>query len=369
MSLTAVAGLGGGYHSPQVEVDVRLNTNESPLPPPTGWMEAFTKGLAELSLNRYPDRQATALRAAIAEHHGVAPEQVFAANGSNEVIQCLLLAYGGPGRTVLTFEPTYALHTHIARLTHTAVSTGKRREDFSLDPDEVCRMLAGAEPAVTFLCSPNNPTGRGEPPELVAEVLAQAPGLVVVDEAYGQFSPWSALSLAGAGGTGADGDALGTDRLDGPGAERLVVLRTFSKTWAMAGARLGYLVGPSQVVTALEAVALPYHLDSIKQLAGRLALRFEPEMRARVATLVEERGRVAAALGQMAVESWPSEANFILFRPLARRGREVWDGLLDRSVLIRDCSSWAGIEGCLRVTVGTPAENTRFLAALDEVLG
>ncbi|MGH9129418.1 MAG: histidinol-phosphate transaminase [Acidimicrobiales bacterium] len=344
-------GLGAGYHSPQVDVEVRLNTNEAPLPPPAGWLEALRDGLADLSLNRYPDRGAHELRQALAKRHGVTPEQVFAANGSNEVIQCLLLVYGGPGRKAVTFEPTYALHTHIAKLTHTAVASGGRRDDFTLDPSEAARVIAAAQPAITFLCSPNNPTGRVEPPELVAEVLATAPGLVVVDEAYGQFSPWSAMSL-----------------LDAPGADRLVVLRTFSKTWAMAGARLGYLIGSPGVVKALEVVALPYHLDSIKQLAGRLALGFEAEMRSRVALLVEERGRLSAALGQMDVQSWPSDANFILFRPNRRDSKAVWQGLLDRSVLIRDCSSWPGLQGCLRVTVGTPTEGARFLAALGEVL-
>lgn len=348
---TPAAGLGTGYHSPQVDVEVRLNTNESPLPPPPAFLRALADGLGSLALNRYPDRAALGLRAALGERHGVGPGQVFAANGSNEVIQCLLLAYGGPGRRAVTFEPTYALHSHIARVTHTAVVSGGRLDDFSLDPGEVARVIAATRPEVTFLCSPNNPTGQVEPPGLVADVLAQAPGLVVVDEAYGQFSPWSALSL-----------------LDGPGAERLVVLRTFSKTWAMAGARLGYLIGPPAVVEALEVVTLPYHLDSLKQLAGRLALDFEDEMRARVAMLVEERGRLSAALGQLALESWPSDANFILFRPSRRPGTEVWQALIERSVLIRDCSTWPGLAGCLRVTVGTPAENTRFLAALGEVL-
>jgi histidinol-phosphate aminotransferase len=343
--------LNAGYHSVQVDVDVRLNTNEAPLPPPAGWTEALGDGLAGLAFNRYPDREATDLREALARQHGVAPEQVFAANGSNEVIQCLLLAYGGPGRTAVTFEPTYALHRHIAELTHTRVMSGFRRDDFTLDAAEMVRVIAKASPAVTFLCSPNNPTGRVEPPELVAGALARAPGLVVVDEAYGQFSPWSALSL-----------------IDQPGAEHLVVLRTFSKTWAMAGVRLGYMIGAPVVVQALGAVALPYHLDSIKQLAGRLALGFEAEMRARVAALVEERGRLAAALGLMDVESWPSDANFILFRPTHREADDVWEGLLSRSVLIRNCASWSGLAGCLRVTVGTPEENTKFLAALSEVL-
>lgn len=350
MTLTT-PGLGSGYHSPQVDVDVRLNTNESPLPPPHGWIEALGEGVAGLALNRYPDRGARELRQELAAYHGVALEQVFAANGSNEVIQCLLLAYGGPGRTALTFEPTYALHSHIARLTHTALASGGRREDFTLDPQGVAQALATSRPDVTFLCSPNNPTGRVEAPEVLATALEKAPGLVVVDEAYGQFSTTTAVS-----------------GLDRPGAERLVVLRTFSKTWAMAGVRLGYLIASPVVVAALEVAALPYHLDSIKQLAGRLALRFEQEMRARVSMLVDERARLAGALGAMAVESWPSEANFILFRPIHRDGKAVWDALLQRSVLIRDCSSWAGLDGCLRVTVGTPAENTRFLAALGEVL-
>ncbi|MGH9065320.1 MAG: histidinol-phosphate transaminase, partial [Acidimicrobiales bacterium] len=350
------AGLdvGGGYHSPQVEVDVRLNTNESPVPPPPGWLDALRDALGSLDLHRYPDRRASALRCALADVHGVAPEQVFCANGSNEVLQCLLLAYGGAGRTVVTFEPTYALHTHIARITGTGVAAGERRPDFTLDLDEARRLLASARPTVTFLCSPNNPTGLADPPEVIREVVARAPGLVVVDEAYGQFSPWSALTLLGEGG--------------GEASRRLAVVRTFSKTWAMAGARLGYLVAPEPVVAAVEAVVLPYHLDAVKQLAGRLALSFGAEMQDRVAMLVGERARLAAGLQRLRVETWPSDANFILFRPLAREGREVWQGLLDRSVLVRDCSSWPRLAGCLRVTVGTPAEDDRFLVALAEVL-
>ena len=338
-----------GYHSPQVDVAVRLNTNESPIPPPRAWVEAVRAELDRIEFHRYPDRRAWELRSALAAVHGVRPEEVFCANGSNEVLQCLLLAFGGPGRTVAVFEPTYALHSHIARLTGTGVATGERLPDFRLDLDAVSRLSAEAEPVVTFLCSPNNPTGRAEPEQVVEQVLTIAPGLVVVDEAYGQFCSWSALSMLGAG-------------------DRLAVVRTFSKTWSMAAARLGYLVAPASVVAALEQVALPYHLDAIKQVAGRLALDYEAEMGARVAALVEERGRVASALGQLPVESWPSDANFILFRPLARPGTEVWQGLLDRSVLVRNCSGWPRLDGCLRVTVGTPEENTAFLAALGECL-
>jgi histidinol-phosphate aminotransferase len=338
-----------GYHSAQVTVDVRLNTNESPYPPPPAWREALLEELEATPFHRYPDRQAVALREALAELHGVEPAQVLAAKGSNEVIQALCLAYGGPGRSAAVFEPTYALHSHIPRLTGTSVAAGQRRPDFTLDPAEVQRVLAAATPAITFLCSPNNPTGLVEPPDLVHATLAGAPGLVVVDEAYGQFARWSALSLV------AD---------DVP----LVVTRTYSKTWSMAACRLGYMVAPAEVVAAAESVLLPYHLDAATQVAGRLALRFRDEMEARVAALVAERERLAAGLARLAVDAWPSEANFILFRPRGLDGTPVWKGLVERSVLVRDCSSWPGLGGCLRVTVGTPEDDDAFLAALTEVL-
>ncbi len=342
-----------GYHSAQVEVDVRLNTNESPIPPPDGWLEEFRAGLGAIDFNRYPDREARELRQDLAASHRVRPEQVFCANGSNEILQSLLLAYGGPGRTVALFEPTYTMHRQIARTTGTTVVAGRRTDDHRLDLAEVRRVTEAEQPVITFLCSPNNPSGRADPPEQLEAVLASAPGLMVVDEAYGQFAPSSALELL---------------RTGGPGAPRVVVVRTFSKTWSMAGMRLGYLVAAPEVVRACELVALPYHLDAAKQLAGRLALRYQREMEARVALLREERGRIAAGLAALPVETWPSDANFILFRPVAVPAREVWSHLLDRSVLVRDCSEWPGLTGCLRVTVGLPEENDRFLAALDESL-
>ena len=338
-----------GYHSPQVAVDVRLNTNESPYPPPAAWREAFLEELASVPFHRYPDREAAALRAALGERHGVGAEHVFAANGSNEVLQALCLAYGGPGRSVAVFEPTYALHAHIARITGADVAMGERRADFALDLEEIRGVLARSRPAITFLCSPNNPTGTVDSAADTAAVVDAAPGLVVVDEAYGQFSPRS---------------AVGDVAADRP----LVVVRTFSKTWALAGLRLGYCVAPPEVVADLQRVALPYHLDAAKQAAGRLALRFQAEMEARVGALVRERERLVAALGGMAVEVWPSGANFVLLRPRDRDGGEVWQALVERSVLVRNCSSWPRLAGCLRVTVGTPEEDDAFLAALAEVL-
>lgn len=342
-------GLREGYHSPQVPVEVRLNTNESPYPPPEGWLETLFEEARRVDFNRYPDRSALALREALAGLHGVHPEQVFAANGSNEVLQCVLLAYGGPGAKAAMWQPTYALHSHIAHLTGTEVVSGRRGPGFSLVANDAVQLVERERPSVTFFCSPNNPTGTAEDPSTVRAVVAASDGLVVVDEAYGQFSSWSALGLIGQ---------------DVP----LVVVRTFSKTWSMAGLRLGYLVGPREVVEVLERVALPYHLDSLKQAAGRLALRFTSEMERRVAAIVAERERVTGELRRMPIEVWPSQANFVLFRPLARPGREVWEELVRRSVLVRDTSSWPGLEGCLRVTIGSSSEDDRFLTALSEIL-
>ena len=338
-----------GYHSPQVHVDVRLNTNESPFPPPEAWRDAFAAELSRVEWNRYPDRAASALRTGIAAIHEVRPDQVFVANGSNEVLQTLLLTYAGPGRTVATFEPTYQLHGHIARVTGALVVEGERAADFSLDLAQVRRVLTESSPVITFLCSPNNPTGLVEPEANICEVLALVPGLLVVDEAYGQFADWSAVGLI-------DDDTP------------LVVTRTFSKTWSMAGSRLGYLIGPSWLVAELDKVVLPYHLDAAKQIAGRLALTFVDEMEARVKFIVSERDRLCAAMAALSVDVFPSGANFILFRPREVAGAVVWQTLLDRSVLIRDCSGWPRLDDCLRVTIGTTVENDIFLSALAAAL-
>ncbi|HZQ58960.1 MAG TPA: histidinol-phosphate transaminase [Acidimicrobiales bacterium] len=348
-AMRADLGLGEGYHSPQVEAAVRLNTNESPFPPPAEWAGAVNDELRAVAWHRYPDRGAWALRKAIAAFHGVAPEQVWCANGSNEVLQTLLLAYGGAGRSAAVWEPTYALHRHIAELTATPVVEGRRGDDLTLDMGEVRRLIEAAQPTVTFLCSPNNPTGEAVGRDVVAEVLERAPGLVVVDEAYGQFAPWSAAELL--------------DERSG-----LVITRTYSKTWSLAGLRLGYCLAPTQVVAALERASLPYHLDAFTQIAGRLALDYAEDMERRVATIKEERGRLVARLCELPVDVWRSDANFVLFRPRRLRGDDVWRGLLDRSVLVRNCSSWEHLTDCLRVTVGTGAENDAFLTALGEVL-
>lgn len=341
-----------GYHSPQVDVDVRLNTNEAPAAPPVGFSQAVADAARDISWHRYPDRAATELRSAIGRLHGVGPEQVFCANGSNEVLQTVLLTFAGPGRTVLTFEPTYALHGHIARLTGARTVAVDRDENFLVDPKIAVDTILSERPAVTFLCSPNNPTGIVEPTATINAVLdavVEVGGLLVLDEAYGQFSPFA-------------GESLLDDETP------IVVSRTYSKTWAMAGARLGYLLAPSWFVDDLEKVVLPYHLDAMKQAAGLAALAFLDEMEARVSAIVEERGRIEAALHDMGATVWPSGANFILFRPPEANGDEVWQRLLDASVLVRNTASWDHLAGCLRVTVGTADDNTRFLNALREAI-
>ena len=341
-----------GYHSPQLDVAVRLNTNESPFPPPPGFVEAVAEAVRGVDWNRYPDRSATRLRAALAQRCGVTPGQVFAANGSNEVLQSLLLAYGGAGRSVAVFEPTYAMYSQIARTTGTRLLKGRRSTDFSLDSGTARRLVLGEQPDMVILCSPNNPTGTPAADGLVAdleEAVGTYGGLLLVDEAYGEFAHGSAADL------------VSEDR-------SLVVSRTFSKTWAMAGARLGYLIAPTWFVAELEKVALPYHLDALKLEIGVLALDYADEMLDRVQSLVAERDRVAHELARLPVTTWPSAANFILLRPESRPGVEVWQDLVDRSVLVRDFTTMPGLDGCLRVTIGSRVENETFLDALREAL-
>ena len=352
-------------------MEVRLNTNESPISPPREFVEAVASAVRDVQWNRYPDRTATALREDIAALHGVSADNVFVANGSNEVLQSLLLAYSGAGRKVVTFEPTYQLHSHIARIAGATVVSGRRNPDFTLDAAEVARVCKQHSPSVTFLCSPNNPTGLAESQESIRAAVDETPGIVLVDEAYAQFSPHTALGLV---------------REDA----RVAVSRTYSKTWSMAAARLGYLIAPKWMVADLEVVALPYRIDALKQAAGRAALRFVSHMEHAVRDVVAQRERLVAAMTKMPLTVWPSQANFIIFRPNVPAvnpasatsgsstsglstsgggaGRALWQALLDQSVLVRDCSSWDGLTDCLRVTVGTPAENDRFLAALQTAL-
>ncbi len=337
-----------GYHSPQVDVEIRLNTNESPEGPNEGFLEAVYEEIKALSWNRYPDRRARLLSKAIADFHNLEPENVFVANGSNEVLQTILLAYGGHKRRAAIFEPTYLLHSHICNLTSTNVIAFPRGEDFLIQKS-VLGDLFQAKPEIIFICSPNNPTGRVEDREIIEEIVANAPGLVIVDEAYGQFSPFSAADLL-------------------TSHKSLLVVKTYSKTWALAGLRLGYVLCDKEIADVLWEVALPYHLDSFKQIAGRVALGAAAQMDERVKRLIGEREIISERLTSLGFDVVPSQANFILFGSTTLDAKYLWNELLLRNVLVRDVTSFPKIGNKLRVTVGSHDENQSFLNALTDIV-
>jgi histidinol-phosphate aminotransferase len=304
------------------------------------------------TLNRYPDRDARALRADLAAYLGresgvaLTVDQVWAANGSNEVMLQLFQAFGGPGRTALGFSPTYSMYPDYCRDTFTGYVTVPRREDFGVDVDAARAAIAEHSPAVVLLASPNNPTGTALPLDTVRAVLDVAPGMVVVDEAYAEFrhtSTPSSLELLA-------------------GHPRLVVTRTMSKAFGLAGARLGYLVASPPVVEAVQLVRLPYHLSAVTQAVARTALAHADELQAQVALLRHERDRLVAWLRDRGHAVAESDANFVLFGHFGDR-HQVWQALLERGVLIRE----TGPDTWLRVSVGTPEENAAFRAALEEV--
>ncbi len=338
------------YGAPQLDVPVRLNTNETPFPPPAAFAEHLAKRVAGLDLNRYPDRRATALRAGLGARFGLPPERVWAANGSNEVLLQLFQAYGGPGRRLLLVRPGYSAHPLIARVANTDSVAVDLDDDFCLSPAAARAAVAHHDPDVVCVASPNNPTGVAFGRDVVRALHDAGRALVVVDEAYVEFAGTPDLSAA----------AL-LDELP-----RLVVCRTFSKAWRLAGLRLGYLLAHDWVVDDLRKVRLPYHLDALTQEAGLVALALADEVTAHVAELVAERDRLAAALAATpGVHVWPSTANFVLFRTAVP---DLFDRLLAHGVLVRDFSAAPRLAGCLRVSVGTPEENDAFLAALGDSL-
>jgi len=342
------------YGAPQLDVPIRLNTNENPYPPPTALLDDLAAAVrsAGVGLNRYPDREAVGLRTDLAAYlgHGLGVDQVWAANGSNEVIQQVLQAFGGPGRTALGFEPSYSMHANIAVTTATGWVDGGRDTDFGLSPAAVVAQVRERQPDVVFLASPNNPTGTAVPLDVVRAVCATAPGMVVVDEAYAEFArpgTPSALTLM-------------------PTCERLVVTRTMSKAFAMAGTRLGYFAGAPAVLDAIRLVRLPYHLSTLTQTAARIALAHSAALLSTVDALRAERDGLVVSLREMGLHVVPSDANFVLFGGFAGYGdaAKLWQALLDRGVLVRD----VGLPGRLRVTVGLPDEVAAFLLAMQEVL-
>ena len=338
------------YGAPQLDVPVRLNTNENPYGPSPDAVATIAAAVADVAggLNRYPDREAAALRSDLAAYlgHGLTSDRVWAANGSNEVMMQVLQAFGGPGRTAMSFAPTYSMYPEYARGSSTRWVAAQRTEAFEIDVAAAAACVAEEQPAVVFLASPNNPTGTALPLDTIKTLCDAAPGVVVVDEAYAEFRREgvpSALSLLD----------------DYP---HLLVTRTMSKAFAFAGGRVGYVASSAAVIDALRVVRLPYHLSTITQAVARAAITHRDELLARVAELRAERDATVAWLRAEGLTVADSDANFVLFGRFADRHR-VWQGLLDRGVLIRE----TGPDGWLRVSIGTPADMKAFRAALDEV--
>jgi histidinol-phosphate aminotransferase len=348
------------YGAPQLDVPVRLNTNENPYPLPEELVARIAERVTEAAreLNRYPDRDAVELRTGLARYlsrtagHRVAAENVWAANGSNEVLQQLLQAFGGPGRTAIGFEPSYSMHALIARGTGTGWISGPRNDDFTIDVAAARAVIAERRPHVVFVCSPNNPTGTavdaGTVLALYEAAQAARPSMVIVDEAYGEFSHRPSLLPLIAG------------------RPNLVVSRTMSKAFGAAGLRLGYLAADPAVVDAVQLVRLPYHLSAVTQATALAALEHTDTLLGYVQQLKDERDRLVAELRAMGCEVTESDANFVQFGNFDGPGgaHAVWQALLERGVLVRD----NGVPGRLRVTAGTPAENDAFLDAVRAVL-
>jgi histidinol-phosphate aminotransferase len=349
------------YGAPQLDVPVRLNTNENPYPLPEALVERITERVREAArdLNRYPDRDAVELRTELANYltktggHRVGVENVWAANGSNEVIQQLLQTFGGPGRTAIGFEPSYSMHALIARGTGTGWISGPRNEDFTIDLAAAERWIAEHKPDVVFVTTPNNPTGNAVPPETVLALhdAAQAArasqgsaSMVIVDEAYIEFS---------------HGDSL-LPLIEG--RPNLVVSRTMSKAFGAAGLRLGYLAAHPAVVDAVQLVRLPYHLSAVTQATALAALEHTDTLLGYVERLKSERDRLVGELRALGFEVVESDANFVQFGRF-EDSHTAWQAILDRGVLVRD----NGIPGWLRVSAGTSEENDAFLDAVREL--
>lgn len=342
------------YGAPQLTVPVQLNTNENPHPPTQALIDDVAESvrIAAAQLHRYPDRDADDLRADLARYltgqtgFAVDTANVWAANGSNEILQQLLQAFGGPDRTALGFVPSYSMHPIISSGTQTEWIPAQRRADFSLDVDYAVQAIEERKPDVVFVTSPNNPTGHSIDEADLRRILDAAPGIVVVDEAYAEFS--SAASAIG---------------LIESYPSKIVVSRTMSKAFAFAGGRLGYLVAAPAVIDAMLLVRLPYHLSVVTQAAARAALRHADDTLASVAALSAERDRVAETLVAQGYDVVPSDANFLLFGQFSDAAA-TWQRYLDDGVLIRD----VGIPGYLRVTIGLAHENDRFLTVSSELV-
>jgi histidinol-phosphate aminotransferase len=335
------------YGAPQKHVRIELNVNENthPIPEPVARDIIESLARAILTINRYPDREFTQLRDSLAGYlgHGLTRDNIWAANGSNEILQQIMQAFGGPGRSILGFPPTYSMHSIIASGTGTTWVAAERDEGFEISPRTAVAAIEAHNPDIVIFCAPNNPTGTPLSLETIEAAYDATDKIVIVDEAYAEFAPASASSAL---------TLL-------PGRPRLIVSRTMSKAFAFAGARLGYLAADPSVADALRLVRLPYHLSSLTQAAAVAALDHSAEMLAMVDDIARERDRIVDRLTELGYHPWPTWSNFVLFGGVEDPSA-VFETLLEQGIIIRDL----GIPGHLRVSAGTHAETTAFLDAM-----
>ncbi len=326
-----------------------MDGNESPYPPPAPLVQEVVEELEQVTLNRYPDRDAGALHRALSEYVNWSSDGLWIANGSNEAFLHLFLAFGGADRTVLCFEPTYPMHSVIPRIGTTKVRRLWRTEEFVIDLEDALAEIDRTQPEIVVVCSPNNPTGNSEPLSTIRALLGAAPGIVVVDEAYGEFA--------------------GSDESVRPLLDEhrnLVLVKTFSKAWSLGGVRIGYMLADPLVVDGIVRVGLPYHLSSLTQIVGRAAIRHARASSELVEAIVGERDRISVELQAMGVKTFRSRANFVLFQ--VDDAPAVWGSLLEQGVLVRNYSDTPGLYGCLRVTAGLAEDGDIFMAAMEEAL-
>lgn len=344
------------YGAPQISDVVQLNTNENPFTLPNEVQKKIVEEIEKIAstLNRYPDRDAVRLRSKLAEYINgqtgleFSVENIWAANGSNEILQTLFLACGGTGRKALGFTPSYSVHPLIAKITGTEWIEGKRLPNFALDAELAVSQILDVKPSLIFLTTPNNPTGTATSIadiEKIAVAAAKVGALFIVDEAYAEFSSEkSATSLIAK-------------------YPHVVSSRTMSKAFAFAGVRVGYLIAHPSVIDAALVTRLPYHLSALTQAAAEVAIDHASLMQAGIQELLSGREILVRGIESVGWKAINSSANFLMFSGFTKPSKEIWKAFLDRGILIRD----VGIEGYLRVTVGTPAENQRFLTALTEI--
>ena len=337
------------YEAKLARADIDLSANENPADLPKELMDRIASHMEDVRFNRYPDPMAQGLRSLIATANGLEPDNVLVGNGGDELLLDMMIAWGGPGRTFLDMPPTFVMYSIDARMTATELVSIPRLGDFSVDEEAILARVREGDIDLIAISNPNNPTGNLVPETFLIELLESTDALVIVDEAYFEFSRH-------------------TMRHHMPRHKNLVLLRTFSKAFSLAGLRVGYLLAHEEVVRELTKVRQPYSVDSFSQVAASVVFRDRAVFESSIDAILRGRDVLFEGLSRIPeIEPFPSEANFVLFR--VAHASALWRDLLhNHSILVRGFTRAPGLEDCLRVTVGTEEENTAFLDAMDELM-